>query len=202
MPILAIMRPIGLTRVVFAKVRPYEPFRDSCAATAADRSSKTRDAVLAMTLPLDAGVPLEFPMFCPIVTEPRFGHCIPSAPFTPRHCGTPNEKLPRSSQTATTTDAPSLAGAAAAPAGTAPTSAIININSGSNSSINSNISSGGVNSSNSTTSSTTINRTSSNAINSININSRNDRITSNNNSSSTSAGAATTATRTASSATP
>ena len=201
MPILAIILPIRLTRVVFAKVRPYEPFRDRCAATAADRSSKTRDAVLAMTLPLDAGVPLEFPMFCPIVTEPRFGHCIPSAPFTPRHCGTPNEKLPRSSQT-TTTDAPSLAGAAAAPTGTAPTSAIININSGSNSSINSNISSGGVNSSNSTTSSTTINRTSSNAINSININSRNDRITSNNNSSSTATGAATTATRTASSATP
>ena len=131
LPILAILRPIGPTRVVFAKVRPYEGLGDSCAATAADRSSKTRDAVLAMALPLDAGVPLEFPMFCPIVTEPRFGHCIPSAPFTPRHCGTPNEKLPRSSQTATTTDAPSLAGAAAAPAATAPTSAVINTNSGS-----------------------------------------------------------------------
>ena len=130
MPIFAIMRPIGPTKVVFAKARPYEGLGDSCAATAADHSSKTRDAVLAMPLPLDAGVPLQLPMFFPIVTEKGFGHCIPSAPFAPRHCGMPNEPFPRSNQTASP-DAPSLAGAAAAPAATAPTSAVINTNSGS-----------------------------------------------------------------------
>ena len=128
--ILAIMLPIGPTRVVSAKVRPYELPRDRSAATAADHSSKTRDAVLAMPQTLGAGVPLEFPLFCPVVTEPRCGHGVPSAPLTPRHCGTPNNPFPRSSQT-TTPDAPSLAGVAAAPAGTAPTSAIINTNSGS-----------------------------------------------------------------------
>ena len=56
--ILAIVPPNGPTRVVSAKVRPYEGLGDSCAATAADHSSKTRDAVLAIALPLDAGVPL------------------------------------------------------------------------------------------------------------------------------------------------
>ena len=47
MPILGIMLPIGLTRVVVAKVRPYVRPADRLAATAADDSSEARNAVLA-----------------------------------------------------------------------------------------------------------------------------------------------------------
>ena len=47
MSILGIMLPIGLSRVVVAKVRPYVGLADSLAATAADHSSEARNAVLA-----------------------------------------------------------------------------------------------------------------------------------------------------------
>ena len=96
--ILAIIPPNGLTRVVSAKVRPYGLHRDRSAATAADHSSKTCDAVLAMPQTHEAEVPLEFPMFCPVVTEPRCGHGVPSAPLTPRHCGTPNNRAKQQHQ--------------------------------------------------------------------------------------------------------
>ena len=46
--ILAIMLPNGLSRVAIAKVRPYVGLADSLAATAADHSSETRNAVLAI----------------------------------------------------------------------------------------------------------------------------------------------------------
>ena len=48
MSILGIMLPIGLARVVVAKVRPYVGLADSLAATAADHSSEAHKAALAM----------------------------------------------------------------------------------------------------------------------------------------------------------
>ena len=123
------MLPTALARVVFAKVHPHEPRANCGAATAADDFTKARDASIAVPLPLDAGVPLQLPIFPQVIaTEPRFvgfvlGHCIPNASFTPRHCGC-------LSQTATP-DAPALAGAAAASAATAPASAVLSTNSSS-----------------------------------------------------------------------
>ena len=86
------MLPTGSTRVVIAKVHSQEP-RANCAATAADDVTKALDAILVVPLLLDVGVPRQLPTFPQVIaTEPRFvgvvlGHCIPSASFTPRHCG-------------------------------------------------------------------------------------------------------------------
>ena len=92
-PILGLMPPTGLTRVVIAKVHSREPRFNWGAATAADDFTPARHAVDAVALLAHAGVPRQLPFFPQVIDpEPRFarfvlGHCIPNASVTPRDCG-------------------------------------------------------------------------------------------------------------------